>query len=98
MDLSFENEDLVVSIGTILAHRRSHFAIESVDTASEALPQANISDSSQLLEDWYARWGFEGTRWFLIVLTITLGRTFYGVQFLRPSFECLLTSPNCYIE
>jgi hypothetical protein len=67
-------------------------------------PATNVNDGLNTstqdrtgLEKWYALWGFEGTRWLLIALTVTLGHNFCSVQALPPSFEALLGTPNCYI-
>lgn len=100
-DMSFENEDLVNCIAAVLSHRQAQFASGSDDATWEppvSATETHVSNEAQLLEGWYACWGTEGTRWLLIVLTITLGRNSCGVQALPESFDCLLKSPNCYVE
>lgn len=81
-ELKFENED----IRGLLKQAENY------------LTNPDLPSKEQLVEQWYAFYGYEGSRWILLALSLTLGSNLSKVWVLPKSFNILRDHSMCYIN
>lgn len=77
------------------------FEIETVVRLLRAFGEAEVDTerpaNAEVLEEWYNNFGYEGSRWLLLALSLTLGANVYSAQFLPPAFEALRNNSVVYV-
>ena len=66
--------------------------------AENSLMNPDLPSKEQLFEQWYALYGYEGSRWILLALSLTLGSNLSKVWVLPKSFDVLRDYSMCYMN
>jgi hypothetical protein len=83
-------------------HLELKFEIEDVrgllKQTDDSVTNPELLNRKQLLKRWYALYNYEGARWILLALSLTMGSNLSKVWVLPTSFDVLRDHSMCYMN